>query len=391
MAMLKTFFIVFLLYISASAQAVTFDCNVKLSEIEQAICDNDSIGLLDDELGFYYKKVVDLNGLKSIIDSQRLWLRERSGCQKSYGVDLDCLSSKYISRIEYLKSLLVGSNSGSQNFGAYDSVIRDNSEGKLSINSYFKLFVALSLFVLIFLVFYYKSKLNKEVNKTQSLNDSESNNLKSFKPSTNISKQGCKSYEVIIESPMVARHLLSIVEDDVFLELKALQEDDLESLGYYIDSELELWDQGDDLTLANICCVIKSKKTNLSIRDVSSGEIIDKFSIEDLEKFKLLDSNSICFDDECDISEKKNYIFSIAYSQGFGKVSEFECDLYDRKKLSFQAIKIDDGSTWVHNLFYSDERIGFDFDLDEDDTLCNWDPSDAQVSLYKSKLILEIK
>ena len=81
--------------LTQSAQAASFDCAKAGAKVEQIICDNPDISMLDDELDIAYKAAVKGSQQVEIIkQAQKQWLRERNDC-----IDANCLKLAYKSRL----------------------------------------------------------------------------------------------------------------------------------------------------------------------------------------------------------------------------------------------------------------------------------------------------
>ncbi len=88
------------------ANATSFDCTKASTQVEVAICDNQSLGGLDDELAFYYAKLkesLDVNESKRLVREQRQWISSRnSRCENSTD-RTSCLGKIYRDRVSSLK------------------------------------------------------------------------------------------------------------------------------------------------------------------------------------------------------------------------------------------------------------------------------------------------
>lgn len=109
---MKAFSFLIVLFYSIPLLSASFDCSLKLNEIEQLICDNEQLSDLDERLSKQYQlNKSSTKDAVSLRDSQRSWLRnERNLCS-----DIDCLSKVYQSRITFLKKELTFTNSVEKN------------------------------------------------------------------------------------------------------------------------------------------------------------------------------------------------------------------------------------------------------------------------------------
>lgn len=85
-----------------SAQGASFDCAKAGTWLEQALCQNETLGRLDEHLASAYRAAResaqgDLTALEQLKTVQRQWLRERDNCKS-----VDCISRLYERRIEEL-------------------------------------------------------------------------------------------------------------------------------------------------------------------------------------------------------------------------------------------------------------------------------------------------
>ena len=98
--------------LTANASAASFDCAKALGTYEKAICSNNELSELDDELSIAYKIAVVAN--PDIKISQREWNKLARQC----GLDLlstdKCIKTTYKSRITFLASVNTPSNFPSQ-------------------------------------------------------------------------------------------------------------------------------------------------------------------------------------------------------------------------------------------------------------------------------------
>lgn len=98
-----------------SVFAASFDCNKASTFIEKAICGNDEISRLDDELASNFKAMKNSIGddaATKLIASQKQWLSVRNKC-----TDDKCLIDSYSKRIAAISGNSSVSNVSSSNFG----------------------------------------------------------------------------------------------------------------------------------------------------------------------------------------------------------------------------------------------------------------------------------
>lgn len=80
------------------AQAVSFDCQKAKTFVEKAICQNQELSDLDDELRVQYDTALTDNKNPAAFKKQQLkWLKQRDTCQT-----VDCLKKSYNQRIKAL-------------------------------------------------------------------------------------------------------------------------------------------------------------------------------------------------------------------------------------------------------------------------------------------------
>jgi uncharacterized protein len=88
----------------AMAASPSFSCSGSLTPTERAICSDDVLAKLDQELAAAYKQVIaDASKKDRIKDikSERAWLDVRSGC----GTDWACIKNEYELRIRQLNEM----------------------------------------------------------------------------------------------------------------------------------------------------------------------------------------------------------------------------------------------------------------------------------------------
>lgn len=102
---MRKLMLIFIL-ITASLFGASFDCVKAKSDVEKAICQDDELSKLDEELDKGYKEAL-IHGtyydqynpdIKQIKQAQREWIKERNKCNG----DVDCLIEKYINRLSDL-------------------------------------------------------------------------------------------------------------------------------------------------------------------------------------------------------------------------------------------------------------------------------------------------
>ncbi len=104
-----------LVLFTQSVFAASFDCNKAATFIEKAICGNERISNLDDELAVNFKAVknsISDDEAKELIASQKQWLSVRNKC-----TDDKCLIDSYSKRIAAIAGNSSVSNVSSSNFG----------------------------------------------------------------------------------------------------------------------------------------------------------------------------------------------------------------------------------------------------------------------------------
>ncbi|NVK30117.1 MAG: WG repeat-containing protein [Gammaproteobacteria bacterium] len=104
--------IIFSLFIilKGKSLAASFDCNLATSNVEITICKDPSLNKLDTSLGEAYKATkssISEDKLKSLIETQRQWIKKRND---ECSTDLKCLEKSITDRINELTSLKVTIN-----------------------------------------------------------------------------------------------------------------------------------------------------------------------------------------------------------------------------------------------------------------------------------------
>jgi uncharacterized protein YecT (DUF1311 family) len=93
-------FVTVLLSSLSNSYAASFDCKKAITLVEQAICSNQELSKLDQQLATMYKKAL-ANSLNQAVlkDRQREWLNsERNSCQ-----EIACIKEAYLSRLTELR------------------------------------------------------------------------------------------------------------------------------------------------------------------------------------------------------------------------------------------------------------------------------------------------
>ena len=85
---------------SSNLYAASFDCNKAATLVEQAICSNQKLSNLDQQLATMYKQALaNSPNQEAIRERQREWLKwERNSCQ-----DIACIKDAYLSRLTELQ------------------------------------------------------------------------------------------------------------------------------------------------------------------------------------------------------------------------------------------------------------------------------------------------
>jgi uncharacterized protein len=107
-----------------SAQAASFDCNKATTRVEQAICGDQSLSTLDDQLGQIYRayeQALPDAEAGVLLTIQRKWLDDRvaecdvKGSMDKQNVSVqssNCLILMYFARIQYLSNIEIKSAYG---------------------------------------------------------------------------------------------------------------------------------------------------------------------------------------------------------------------------------------------------------------------------------------
>lgn len=87
------------LVFSTNSFAASFNCDKAATFVEKAICNNEEIGKLDDELAANFKAMknsdIGKGSTKDLISTQKKWLSVRNKCTND-----QCLIDSYSKRIE---------------------------------------------------------------------------------------------------------------------------------------------------------------------------------------------------------------------------------------------------------------------------------------------------
>src|ERR1700733_2842712 len=91
----------------SSALAQSFDCKKAVTTVEQAICDDKGLAVLDVQLANDLHNLISAQPelRASYLSNQRLWLRDRDqhcGTQNPGQRLHDCLKAEYVGRITYI-------------------------------------------------------------------------------------------------------------------------------------------------------------------------------------------------------------------------------------------------------------------------------------------------
>lgn len=85
-----------------------FDCNKASTSIEKAICTDRRIAMADLEINQQYKKARKLLAdveRRSLITSQRSWIKQRNRCRVGGKADINCLALSYAHRLATLQKI----------------------------------------------------------------------------------------------------------------------------------------------------------------------------------------------------------------------------------------------------------------------------------------------
>ena len=102
--MFNKFIVGCLFMIAPVAFSASFDCGKAKSPVEKAICSNDELGKLDEELAEAYKLAVKEYPVQNYVKArQREWIKDNNYCDKNKIVS--CLKVNYEKRISKLKDI----------------------------------------------------------------------------------------------------------------------------------------------------------------------------------------------------------------------------------------------------------------------------------------------
>ena len=80
---------------STKSDAASFDCNKAKTNIENMICNSSELSMLDEQLNYEYKIILNKINLKDdFVKEQYRWIKDRSKCK-----DINCLRKKYKARL----------------------------------------------------------------------------------------------------------------------------------------------------------------------------------------------------------------------------------------------------------------------------------------------------
>ena len=90
-----------ILFLLATAQAASFDCEKAATEVERLVCGSEELSKLDESLNKAYLKALERTDIEGqTIKSQRQWLKnERYACHNAV-----CLKKAYEARIKELEA-----------------------------------------------------------------------------------------------------------------------------------------------------------------------------------------------------------------------------------------------------------------------------------------------
>ncbi|MEB4589780.1 lysozyme inhibitor LprI family protein, partial [Candidatus Thiothrix sp. Deng01] len=91
------------LAMAASGQAASFDCAKATTKVEKAICADDGLSSLDDEMAAAYKLALKKGNASKIKSAQKDWLQERNSCASddsgAYANMQECIKEQYNYRL----------------------------------------------------------------------------------------------------------------------------------------------------------------------------------------------------------------------------------------------------------------------------------------------------
>lgn len=105
-----------LVVFSSNVLAVSFDCRKAKLFVEHAICDNQDLSNLDDELRMQYDSALTDNKNPALFKKQQMqWLKQRDTCQT-----VDCVKKSYKQRINALNKYNNNPNNFKTDMGGDD-------------------------------------------------------------------------------------------------------------------------------------------------------------------------------------------------------------------------------------------------------------------------------
>lgn len=120
-----------ILFSAGSVSAASFDCQKASTQVESAICMDNDLSFLDDQMAEIYNKVLNSRERKEDLRAgQREWISKiRNSCK-----DTDCLSDAYLDRIESLEGLLTDVQSRDNKNGFREPNRSDQSDGQPALS-----------------------------------------------------------------------------------------------------------------------------------------------------------------------------------------------------------------------------------------------------------------
>lgn len=105
----KTLLLLTLLFLSYKSYSASFDCTIASTSIEKAICADENLSKMDEELSFFYTKlrkslINNKDIANELLSQQRQWLRNRNRKCSPLPNITTCLTEQYQPRINALKS-----------------------------------------------------------------------------------------------------------------------------------------------------------------------------------------------------------------------------------------------------------------------------------------------
>lgn len=100
-----------ILAMMTAAQAASFDCRKAATKVEKAICADDELSSLDEEMAATYQLALKKGKASDVKAEQREWLKERNSCdgEGATGYDSmdDCIKQQYSYRLFALSYLFL--------------------------------------------------------------------------------------------------------------------------------------------------------------------------------------------------------------------------------------------------------------------------------------------